>query len=52
MSTEKVAERKEPLNLMLAELSEVKILVSPVSLCNENFKNQSLIDVQLMQVLP
>ena len=49
MPTKKVIKKVEPLHLSLTESSEVKSLAFPVSLCYENFNNQSLIDVELMQ---
>ena len=47
MSTKKVTKKKELPNLMRAEPSEVKSLAFPVSV-NENFKSQSLMDVELI----
>ena len=40
---------EEPLNLNLEESSEVKTLHLPLVCVNENFKNQFLIYVQLIQ---
>ena len=49
VSTKKMTKKEEPLNLNLVEPSEVKSLA--LVFLKENFKNQSLTDVQLIQEL-
>ena len=46
-----MTKKEEPLNLNHAELSEVKSLACSVCI-NEYFKNQLLMDVQLIKELP
>lgn len=45
-----MTKKKETLNLILSEPSEVKSIPFPVSFFNENYENCSPIDVQLIQV--
>ena len=45
----KVTKKEEPLNLKLAEPSEMKDLHFLLVCVNENFKDKSLIDVELIQ---
>ena len=45
-----MTKKKETLNLILSEPSEVKSILFLVSFFNENYENFSPIDVQLIQV--
>ena len=50
LQLKKMTKKKETLNLILSEPSEVKSIPFPVSFFNENYENCSPIDVQLIQV--
>ena len=47
----KVTKKEEPLNVNLAEPNEMKALHYILVCVNQNFKNQLLIDVQLIKKL-